>query len=176
MAQKSENARLQIRSDQSVIAHLFSILEGDSRSEVRVQVLKLTCSIAEGHPAGVQLPPSPLKETAIATLLNIFTSSTNTEERSAAAGIIGRLPSDDTTINEMLCKSETLKAIHEVVCANDSRYQGMSRDRTHNLLVTCIATSSRSLVASHWATRAPPNHQVIDHRPDPSGMNHTPIC
>ncbi|XP_017699591.2 U-box domain-containing protein 44-like [Phoenix dactylifera] len=128
MAQKSENARLLIRSDQSVIAHLFSILEGDSRSDVRLQVLKLTCCIAEGHPGGVQLPPSPLKETVITTLLNIFTSSTDTEERSAAAGIIGRLPSDDTTINEMLCKSETLKAIHEVVCATDSMYEGMRRE------------------------------------------------
>ncbi|XP_019708439.1 U-box domain-containing protein 44 isoform X1 [Elaeis guineensis] len=157
MAQKSENARLQIRSDQSVIAHLFSILEGDSRREVRVQVLKLTCSIAEGHPAGVQLPPSPLKETAIATLLNIFTSSTNTEERSAAAGIIGRLPSDDTTINEMLCKSETLKAIHEVVCANDSRYQGMSRESPSPLATTsnCLLENTLAVLLRYTEPNKP---------------------
>lgn len=126
LAQKSEDARLLIRCDESVMAHLFSILEGDSRSEVRLQALKLIYCIAEDNPAGVPLPPSPLKETVITILVNIFTSSTDTEERSAAAGIIGWLPSDDATIDELLRKSETLKAIHEVViCATD---QGMTRE------------------------------------------------
>lgn len=157
MAQKSENARLQIRSDQSVIAHLFYILEGDSRSEVRLQVLKLICCVAEGHPAGVLLPPSPVKETVITTLLNIFTSSTGTEERSAAAGIIGRLPYDDTTINDMLCNSETLKAIHEVVCADDSRYRGMSRESPSPLATTsnCLLENTLAVLLRYTEPNKP---------------------
>ncbi|XP_064989523.1 U-box domain-containing protein 44-like [Musa acuminata AAA Group] len=117
MATKSSDARDLMRCDQSMISRLFSTLSGDHRSGVRLQVLRLIHSIAEEHPGGVPLPPSPEKEGAVNTLINVFTSSPDMEERSAAAGIIGRLPSDDADIDEMLYRSEILKAIHEVICA-----------------------------------------------------------
>nr|ABF72002.1 U-box domain-containing protein [Musa acuminata] len=120
MATKSSDARDLMRCDQSMISRLFSTLSGDHRSEVRLQVLRLIHSIAEEHPGGVPLPPSPEKEGAVNTLINVFTSSPDMEERSAAAGIIGRLPSDDADIDEMLYRSEILKAIHEVICATES--------------------------------------------------------
>ncbi|URD71836.1 Zinc-finger of the MIZ type in Nse subunit [Musa troglodytarum] len=117
MATKSSDARELMRCDRSMISCLFSTLSGDHCSEVRLQVLRLIRSIAEEHPGGVPLPPSPEKEDAVNTLINVFTSSPGMEERSAAAGIIGRLPSDDAAIDEMLHRSEILKAIHEVICA-----------------------------------------------------------
>ncbi|CAL9113905.1 unnamed protein product [Musa textilis] len=117
MATKSSDARELMRCDRSMISYLFSTLSGDHCSEVRLQVLRLIRSIAEEHPGGVPLPPSPEKEDAVNTLINVFTSSPGMEERSAAAGIIGRLPSDDAAIDEMLHRSEILKAIHEVICA-----------------------------------------------------------
>ncbi|CAL9115487.1 unnamed protein product [Musa acuminata var. zebrina] len=120
MATKSSDARDLMRCDQSMISRLFSTLSGDHRSGVRLQVLRLIHSIAEEHPGGVPLPPSPEKEGAVNTLINVFTSSPDMEERSAAAGIIGRLPSDDADIDEMLYRSEILKAIHEVICATQS--------------------------------------------------------
>ncbi|RWV98187.1 hypothetical protein BHE74_00044695 [Ensete ventricosum] len=120
MATKAADARDLMRCDQSMISCLFSTLSGDHQSEVRLQVLRLIHSIAEGHPGGVPLPPSPEKEGAVNTLINVFTSSPDLEERSAAAGLIGRLPSGDAAIDETLYGSEILKAIHEVICATES--------------------------------------------------------
>lgn len=123
LGNKFEMARNLIRTDNEAISYLFSSLEGD-QPEVKLWAMKLVYCISEGHPAGVPLPPSPAKETAIKTLANILSNSPNIEERSTAAGIISQLPNDDIIIDEILCKSEVLKAIHGVICNLDEESDG----------------------------------------------------
>ncbi|KAL9349654.1 hypothetical protein Peur_056909 [Populus x canadensis] len=79
---------------------------------IRWLVISVSC-ISDNHPDGVPLPPSPSKETAINTLVDILTFSLDIEERSIAAAIISQLPKDDIIIDELLKKSEALKAIRE---------------------------------------------------------------
>jgi hypothetical protein len=86
---------------------------------VKRWVLKLISCISDNHPDGVPLPPSPSKETAINTLVDILTFSLDIEERSIAAAIISQLPKDDIIIDELLKKSEALKAIREVICTEE---------------------------------------------------------
>lgn len=123
LSYRSETARDIIRIDNDAITHLFSSLHSD-RLRVRSWAMKLIYCISEGHSGGVPLPPSPAKEFAINTLAEILTSSPDIEERSIAAGIISQLPSDDAIIDEILCKSEALKAIHEVICSMDVENSG----------------------------------------------------
>ncbi|KAH7516827.1 hypothetical protein FEM48_Zijuj10G0176200 [Ziziphus jujuba var. spinosa] len=120
---RSETARDIIRNDNDAITHLFSSLRSDKPS-VRRWAMKLIYCISEGHPGGVPVPHSSAKETAINTLAEILTSSPDIEERSIAAGIISQLPSDDAIIDEILHKSEALKAIHEVICSMDEENSG----------------------------------------------------
>ncbi|KAF2288422.1 hypothetical protein GH714_007335 [Hevea brasiliensis] len=80
---------------------------------------------ADGHPDGVPLPSSPGKETAINTLVAILTHSLDIEERRLAAGIISQLPKDDITIDDILHKSEALKAIREVICSMEEEDNGI---------------------------------------------------
>ncbi|KAK9277283.1 hypothetical protein L1049_006823 [Liquidambar formosana] len=124
LSYKSETVRILIRSDEDAVTQLFSSLDGD-RPMVRRWAMKLIYRISEGHPAGVPLPTSPAKEAAINTLADIFTNSPDTEERSTAAGIISLLPINDIIIDEILCKSEALKAIHEVICSTDEEHSGI---------------------------------------------------
>lgn len=119
---KSETARDLIRSDTDAVAHLFSSLDGDQR-EVKRWAMKLIQCISDGHPDGVPLPPSPGKETAVSTLVVILTGSLDIEERSIAAGIISQLPKDDIIIDEILRKSEALKAIREVICSTEEEHE-----------------------------------------------------
>jgi hypothetical protein len=123
LSQKSETAQNLIRSDEDAVGQLFSLLHSDQPA-VKRWTMRLIYCISEGHPAGVPLPPSPAKETAITTLAGILTSSPDTEERSIAAGIISQLPNDDVDIDEILRKSDTLKAIHEVICSADEETDG----------------------------------------------------
>ncbi|GLT75391.1 hypothetical protein SLA2020_471220 [Shorea laevis] len=116
---KSETARDLIRGNTDAINQLFLSLDHGDQPEVRRWAMKLINCISEGHSAGVPLPPSPRKETAIQTLTTILIRSPNVQERSLAAGIISHLPKDDTTIDEILRKTETLKAIHEVISCTD---------------------------------------------------------
>lgn len=125
LSYKSEIARDIIRSEQEATAHLFSSLYSDHPAPaVRRWAMKLIYCISKGHPDGVPLPPSPAKETAINTLSMIFINSPDIEERSTAAGIISQLPRDDSSIDEILRKSEVLKAIHEVICSMDEENWG----------------------------------------------------
>ncbi|KAJ0101636.1 hypothetical protein Patl1_05645 [Pistacia atlantica] len=124
LSYKSEKARDLIQSNDDTIPNLFSSLDGD-QPIVRRWALKLLHRISEGHPNGVQLPPSPGKETAINSLATILTSSLDIEERSTASGIISRLPKDDDVVDEVLRKSEVLKAIHEVICSMDGEHFGI---------------------------------------------------
>lgn len=123
LSQKSETAQNLIRSDEEAVGQLFSLLHSD-QLEVKRWTMRLIYCISEGHPLGVPLPPPPAKETAITTLAGILTSSPYIEERSIAAGIISQLPSDDVDIDEILRKSDTLKAIHEVICNADEENDG----------------------------------------------------
>lgn len=123
LSSKSEIARDLIRTDNDAIAKLFSSLYSD-HPEVRRWAMKLIYCISEGHPDGVPLPPSPAKETAITTLATILINSPDVEERSTAAGIISQLPRNDSSIDEMLQKSEALKAIHGVICSMDDDISG----------------------------------------------------
>ncbi|XP_008222275.1 PREDICTED: U-box domain-containing protein 43-like [Prunus mume] len=123
LSYKSKIARDIIRSEPDAIAHLFSSLYSDHRV-VRRWAMKLIYCISEGHTAGVPLPPSPAKETAINTLATILINSPDIEERSTVAGIISQLPRDDSSIDEILRKSEVLKAIHEVICSMDEENWG----------------------------------------------------
>ncbi|XP_057948956.1 U-box domain-containing protein 44-like isoform X2 [Malania oleifera] len=122
LSHKSETVQNLVRTDKDAVAHLFSTLDGD-QPLVRQWGMRLINCISEGRSAGVPLPSSPLKESAINTLAAILTHSTDIEERSAAAGIIGQLPMDDNVIDEILSKSEVLKAIHEVLCSTDEEYK-----------------------------------------------------
>lgn len=116
---KSPAARDMIRSNDDAITHLFSSLNDDT-PEVTRETLKLLYCIAIDEPAGIPLPPLPAKESAINALVTILISSPDTQDRTIAAGIISRLPAEDATIDHILCRSEALKAIHEVICAADS--------------------------------------------------------
>lgn len=118
LCNKSETARDLIRGNADAIHRLFLSLDGDQVAVKKLTMRLINC-ISEGHPAGVPLPPSPIKETAISTLVVILTCSPDVQERSLAAGIISHLPKDDTTIDEILRKSETLKAIQEVISTAD---------------------------------------------------------
>jgi len=118
LSSKSQTAQNLIRSDRYAVAHLFDSLVGDQR-EVKRWVLKLISCISDNHPDGAPLPPSPSKETAINTFVDILTCSLDIEERSIAAAIISQLPKDDIIIDELLKKSEALKAIREVICTEE---------------------------------------------------------
>ncbi|KAK1272310.1 U-box domain-containing protein 44 [Acorus gramineus] len=110
IARKSEHARQLMWSDQIAMVRLVSSLKA------RREALQLIGCIAEGNP--VPLPQSPDKERVIEALVLTFTNSKDAEERSAAAGIIGGLGTDDTEIDEVLHGSEPfMKAIAEVVRA-----------------------------------------------------------
>ncbi|KAG6783042.1 hypothetical protein POTOM_012473 [Populus tomentosa] len=115
---QSQTAQNLIRPDRYAVAQLFDSVVGDQR-EVKRWVLKLISCISGNHPDGVPLPPSPSKETAINTFVDILTCSLDVEERSIAAAIISQLPKDDIIIDELLKKSEALKAIREVICTEE---------------------------------------------------------
>ncbi|RWR86906.1 U-box domain-containing protein 44-like protein isoform X1 [Cinnamomum micranthum f. kanehirae] len=118
---KSVVARGVIRTDKDAITHLFSSLNSSHPDVIR-QTLKLIYCIAEEHPDGIPLPPLPAKEMAINALVMIFTHSPEVEDRSIAAGIMSRLPLEDTTVDDILCQSEALKAIREVICTEDGMH------------------------------------------------------
>lgn len=141
LSQKSETAQNLIRSDEDAVGQLFSLLHSD-QPVVKRWTMRLIYCISEGHPAGAPLPPSPAKETAITTLTGILTSSPDIEERSIAAGIISQLPSDDLDIDEILRKSDTLKAIHEVICNADEETDGNMAPGT-SLLENALAALLR---------------------------------
>lgn len=144
LSSKSEISRDLIRTDNDAIARLFSSLYSD-HPEVRRWAMKLIYCISEGHPDGVPLPPSPAKETAITTLATILINSPDVEERSTAAGIISQLPRNDSSIDEMLQKSEALKAIHGVICSMDDDINGNigSSNQDTSLLENALAALLR---------------------------------
>ncbi|KAL6188313.1 hypothetical protein ACLB2K_039706 [Fragaria x ananassa] len=144
LSSKSEIARDLIRTDNDAIAQLFSSLYSD-HPEVRRCSMKLIYCISEGHPDGVPLPTSPEKETAITNLASILINSPDTEERSAAAGIISQLPRNDSSIDEILRKSDALKAIHGVICSMDDDISGNigSSDQGTSLLENALAALLR---------------------------------
>ena len=144
LSHKSETARNLIRQDKNAVEQLFSLLHSD-QPVVKRWTMRLIYCISEGDPAGVPLPPSPAKEIAITTLAGILTSSPDIEERSTAAGIISQLPTDDITIDEILCKSDTLKAIHEVISNADDEHNGNGApaDQVTSLLENALAALLR---------------------------------
>lgn len=118
LSHKSEQARELIRLDDDANAHLYSCLE-NAQPAVRRWAMELVYSISKGHLGGVPLPPTPRKEAVIHKIAFILTNSQDPEERSVAAGIIGQLPKDDTTVDDLLLKSDVLKAIYEIICGVD---------------------------------------------------------
>ncbi|XWS39392.1 hypothetical protein CRYUN_Cryun18bG0050300 [Craigia yunnanensis] len=144
LSNKSKTTQNLIRYNTDAVNHLFSCLDSDQPS-VRRWTMKLIYCVSEGHPDGVPLPPSPGKETAINTLASILTCSPNFEERSIAAGIISQLPKDDIDIDEILRKSETLKAIHEVICHSDEEFGGIGAptNQDKSLLENALAALLR---------------------------------
>ncbi|TXG49001.1 hypothetical protein EZV62_024876 [Acer yangbiense] len=144
LSYKCEKARNLIQSNNEAVTHLFSYLESDKQA-VRRWAMKLIHSISEGYPDGVPLPPSPGKEAAVNTLATILTSSLDTEERSIAAAIISQLPKEDNVVDEVLRKSETLKAIHEVICCTDGEFLGMRTpaSQSNSLLENALAALLR---------------------------------
>ncbi|XVE92716.1 hypothetical protein REPUB_Repub01dG0123600 [Reevesia pubescens] len=144
LSNKSKTTQNLIRSNTDAVNHLFSCLDSD-QPLVRRWTMKLIQCVSEGHSDGVPLPPSPGKETAINTLASILTCSPDFEERSIAAGIISQLPKDDIDIDEILCKSETLKAIHEVICSSDEEFGGFGAptNQDKSLLENALAALLR---------------------------------
>ncbi|KAE8724974.1 Potassium transporter 5 family protein [Hibiscus syriacus] len=144
LSNKSETTRSLIRANTDAISHLFSCLDGN-QPFVRKWAMKLIYCMSEGHPDGVPLPPSPIKETAINNLASILTCSPDFEERSIAAGIISQLPKDDIDIDEILFRSETLKAIHEVICSSDEEFSGIraTNNQDKSLLENALAALLR---------------------------------
>lgn len=142
---KSEAARDLMRSNDDFITHLFSCLSSDQTGDIRVWAMKLVHSISEGHSNGVPIPSSPEKEITVNRLALILAKSPNFEERSIAAAVISELPKDDPAIDEMLCKSEALKAIFEVICAMDMEidYIGMEPHQGKPLLENALAALLR---------------------------------
>ncbi|XP_028550680.1 uncharacterized protein LOC114579627 [Dendrobium catenatum] len=97
------------------MSRLFSALKRDQNDGVRLQVLNLIYYVASADPNDeISLPPSPAKDSFVNSLIAILTHSCVEEERSAAAGIIGYLPTGDHSIDEMLQKSAFLKAINDI--------------------------------------------------------------
>ncbi|OWM76269.1 U-box domain-containing protein 44-like [Punica granatum] len=145
LGRKSDAARDLMRSNDNFIIHLFSCLSSDQKGNIRVWAMKLIHSISEGHNNGVPLPISPGKETTVNTLASILANSPLVEERSIAAAIISELPKDDPVIDEILCRSETLKAIFEVICAMDmeSDHIGMEPCQGTTLLEDALAALLR---------------------------------
>ncbi|KAJ8644282.1 hypothetical protein MRB53_006030 [Persea americana] len=139
---KSKVAQELIRSNEAAITRLFSSLEG-SQQEVIQHTLKLIYCIAEDHPAGTPLPPSPAKESSINALVTILTSSPAVQDRSVAAGIISKLPADDPTVDHILCRSEALKAIRGVICTADSSSLDFAGSQAGSLLENALAALIR---------------------------------
>lgn len=125
LSYKCEKARSLIQSNGKAIPHLFACLESEHKA-VRRWALKLINCTADGYHDGVPLPPSPRKEAAVNTLVTILTSSVDNEEKSIAAAIISQLPKEDNAVDEVLRKSEALKAIHEVICGTDEEFKGIN--------------------------------------------------
>ncbi|KAK6252866.1 hypothetical protein QUC31_014586 [Theobroma cacao] len=144
LSNKSKTAQNLIRSNTDAVNHLFSCLDSDQPS-VRIWAMKLIQCVSEGHPDGVPLPSSPVKQTAINTLASILTCSPDFEERSIAAGIISQLPKDDIDIDEILRKSDALKAIHEVICSSDEEFGGIGAptNQDKSLLENALAALLR---------------------------------
>ncbi|EOX99570.1 ARM repeat superfamily protein isoform 4 [Theobroma cacao] len=144
LSNKSKTAQNLIRSNTDAVNHLFSCLDSDQPS-VRIWAMKLIQCVSEGHPDGVPLPSSPVKQTAINTLASILTYSPDFEERSIAAGIISQLPKDDIDIDEILRKSDALKAIHEVICSSDEEFGGIGAptNQDKSLLENALAALLR---------------------------------
>ncbi|XVF44350.1 hypothetical protein PTKIN_Ptkin02bG0113500 [Pterospermum kingtungense] len=144
LSNKTKTTQNLIRSNTAAVSHLFSCLDGDQPS-VRRWTMKLIHCVSEGHPHGVPLPPSPGKETAINILASILTCSSDSEEKSIAAGIISQLPEEDIDIDEILRKSETLKAIHEVICSSDEEFGGIGAagNQDKSLLENALAALLR---------------------------------
>ncbi|KAL0921104.1 hypothetical protein M5K25_008140 [Dendrobium thyrsiflorum] len=115
IVQTSDSARKWIKSNDGAMSCLFSALKRDQNDGVRLQVLKFIYYIASADPNDeISLPPSPAKDSFVNSLIAILTHSCVEEERSAAAGIIGYLPTGDHSIDEMLQKSAFLKAINDI--------------------------------------------------------------
>ncbi|KAH0464260.1 hypothetical protein IEQ34_007046 [Dendrobium chrysotoxum] len=115
IVQTSDSARKWIKSKDGAMSCLFSALKRDQNDGVRLQVLKFIYYIASADPNDeISLPPSPAKDSFVNSLIAILTHSCVEEERSAAAGIIGYLPTGDHSIDEMLQKSAFLKAINDI--------------------------------------------------------------
>ncbi|MBA0682709.1 hypothetical protein Goari_024404 [Gossypium aridum] len=144
LGNKSKTAQNLIRSNTDAVDNLFSCL-GSGHPSVRKWAMKLIHCVSEDHPDGVPVPPSPGKETAINTLASILACSPNFEERSLAAGIISQLPKDDIAIDEVLRKSETLKAIHEVICNSEEEFGviGAPTNQDKSLLENALAALLR---------------------------------
>ncbi|KAL5732349.1 hypothetical protein ACOSQ2_032041 [Xanthoceras sorbifolium] len=144
LSYKCEKARNLIRSNFEAITHLFSSLESGHQA-VRRWAMKLILCISEGYPDGVPLPPSPGKEAAVNTLAAILTCYSDNDERSIAAAIISQLPKEDNVVDEVLCKSEALKAIHEVICSTDGEFVGIksTASQSTTLLENALAALLR---------------------------------
>ncbi|KAG4212962.1 hypothetical protein ERO13_A01G020000v2 [Gossypium hirsutum] len=142
LSNKSKTAQNLIRDNVDAVTHLFSCLDSD-QPLVRRWTMKLIYCVSEGD--RVPLPPSPGKETAINNLASILICSPDFEERSIAAGIISQLPKDDIDVDEILCKTETLKAIHEVICSSDGEFGGIGahNNQDKSLLENALAALLR---------------------------------
>lgn len=144
LSYKCEKARNLIQSNNEAITHLFASLESDQQA-VRRWALKLIHCTSEGYADGVPLPPSPHKEAAVNTLATILTCSADSDERSIAAAIISQLPKEDNVVDEVLRKSEALKAIHEVICSTDDEFIGIKApaSKSTSLLENALAALLR---------------------------------
>lgn len=128
LTRRSETAQISVRSHKDVLNKFFGLLNGDD-PEVRLQLMKLISNISKNHPDGVPLPPEPAKGDVINALVAILKNSIDNEERSIAASIISHLPPNDVSIDKILHRSETLKAIQEVLHNVDNEHmQSGSRE------------------------------------------------
>ncbi|XP_068647274.1 U-box domain-containing protein 44-like [Aristolochia californica] len=142
LCNKSETARSMIRMDTNALAHLFSCLQA-KHSEVRLVSLKLIYSTSNGNYSSIPLPESHTKEASINSVVMILSSSHDIEERSTAAGIISLLPSNDTMVDELLQKSDTLKAIREVICTMDDDIHKVLSVQNQSLLENVLGALLR---------------------------------
>ncbi|GLJ46221.1 hypothetical protein SUGI_0973790 [Cryptomeria japonica] len=117
LAMKSVKVKAMIRCQSNAISTLVSFFEGQ-RPQVRLHALKLLFCLMEENASEIELTKH-LKDVGMRNLVMIIASSPNEEERAAAAGILGRCPTSDPMLAEMLQKTEALNVIVEIISAKD---------------------------------------------------------
>ncbi|KAG0457883.1 hypothetical protein HPP92_023040 [Vanilla planifolia] len=138
--QKSDASGEWILFESNAMSPLFSALVADENSEVRMYALKVLYRIARQHSTDIPLPTFPTKESIVSSFVAILTDGNRKIEAiSAAAGIIGHLPTGDQSIDEILQTSNVLKALEDLMS-----YENRSNELQENALGALLRCTKHS--------------------------------